>query len=456
MRADILVVEDEAAMRDLIVEDIAERGWQAVGVSTATEAISHLRSLRVGALVTDMNLGAESGIWLCRRAHEIDPELPVIVITAFGSLESAIDAIRAGAYDFVTKPFRPEQLALVLSRALRLRSLQREVSSLRQDVLRQQKSSQIDGLSPAIHHLRESISLVATTDAPVLLVGESGTGKDRVAREIHELSRRRTKPFVAENVAAVPASLAESTLFGHVKGAFTGAAEAREGLFRTASGGTFLLDEIGELPLDLQAKLLRVLEEGKVRPVGSDQSYPFDARVVAATHRDLTELVKRGQFREDLYYRLAVIEIPVPPLRERGRDILLLAQKFLEGHAEQLGKDIRGLHPSTAAKLLGWHWPGNVRELRNVVQRAVVMARQPPWILPVDLPERMAGEPTEPLSAEAEALLPLEEVERRHIIRVLKHTNNNKTEAARILGVGRKTLYRKLEAWGLATPEEPS
>jgi len=456
MSTEVLVVEDDRAMREWIVEDLNERGWNTVGAASATEAVNLVRSLQVQVLITDMNLAIESGIWLCRTVHQIDPDLPVIVITAFGSMEAVIEAIRSGAYDFLPKPFRAEQLALVVERAARLRNLKQEVATLRQGLLRQSQRSHLDGISPAMSHLRDYASLIANSDAPVLLTGESGSGKEQVAREIHDLSRRARKPFVAENVAAVPATLLESTLFGHVRGAFTGASAAREGLFRAADGGTFLLDEIGELALDLQAKLLRVLEDGRVRPVGDDQDYPVQVRVIAATHRDLAECVANGTFRADLYYRLAVLELYVPPLRERGRDILLLAQKFLLEEAEAAGKDVQGFHHTTASLLLAWRWPGNVRELRNTVQRAVVVARQS-LVMPGDLPPRMTADaaPVPVLSGNATTILPLDAVERQHILHALEHCGGNKAEAARMLGIGRKTLYRKLEAWFPGIADDP-
>jgi two-component system response regulator HydG len=448
--ARVLVVEDDAAMRDLVLEELADRGHRGWGAATLPDAQAYVETGEVDVLVTDVNLARESGITLCRRVLGVDPDLPVIIITAFGSLDTAIQAIRAGAYDFLTKPFAMDALALAVDRAAALRGLKREVAELRVRMRREQRRSRLDGSSPEIVGLRESVATVATTDATVLVLGESGSGKEVVAREIHDLSRRSSSPFVAENVSAIPANLVESTLFGHVKGAFTGATGAREGLFRAAHGGTLLLDEIGELPLELQPKLLRVLEEGRVRPVGSDTEVPVDVRVLAATHRDLGEAVADGRFREDLFYRLAVIDLAVPPLRRRGGDILLLAQRFLEEHATRQGREVRSLHHETAAALLAWPWPGNVRELRNAMERAVALARGP-LVMPTDLPPRMRDVPAAevvPIPRD-EPLLPMAEVERRHVLRVLQAMEGNKAEAARVLGIGRKTLYRKLELWGV-------
>ncbi|HHO51923.1 MAG TPA: sigma-54-dependent Fis family transcriptional regulator [Deltaproteobacteria bacterium] len=446
----VLVVEDDDAMRSLILDELTERGYTVTSVADSASAEAQLEEKRTDVLVTDLNLVRSTGLVLCRRALVLDPDLPVILITAFGTLETAIEAIRAGAYDFLTKPFSMDALALAVDRAAKLKALKDEVASLRVDIRRSQHRSRLDGVSAEITRLRQTIATVAATDVTVLITGESGSGKELVARELHDLSRRSSGPFVAENVAAIPAMLLESTLFGHVRGAFTGAASAREGLFRSAHGGTLLLDEVGELPSELQPKLLRVLESGVVRPVGSDRVYPVDVRLLAATHRDLAEWVQLDRFREDLYYRLAVVELTIPSLRARGGDILLLAQLFLEQQAKTLQRDVRGFHHEAAARLLGWHWPGNVRELRNVVERAVILT-QHQQIRVSDLPERMRGlAPPRPQARAAEPLLSLAEIERRHVLRVLQQVGGNKAEAARILGIGRKTLYRKIEGWGLA------
>jgi two-component system response regulator AtoC len=449
MQGSVLIVEDEPALRELLVQELSERGWTTRGASSSEEALASVELHPVDVLVTDLNLGRADGLALCRSVLDRDPELPVILITAFGSLQTAIAALRAGAYDFVTKPFSADVLEMAVERAMSHRALKREVAHLRHTLRSQGRRSRIDGVSPGITRLRENVAQVADTEATVLILGESGTGKEVVAREIHDGSKRSKRPFVAENVAAIPHDLLESALFGHVRGAFTGATSPRDGLFRAADGGTLLLDEIGELPLDLQPKLLRVLEEGVLRPVGSDQPIPVNVRVLAATHRDLEVAVRAGTFREDLYYRLAVIDLTVPPLRDRGGDILLLAQRFLEAHAERLGRDVRGLHHETAARLLAWAWPGNVRELKNAMERAVVLARQP-LIAPGDLPARLAASEPPPLPRAPEGHLTLDEVERRHVLDVLRALGGNKAEAARVLGIGRKTLYRKLEAWQVA------
>jgi two-component system response regulator HydG len=457
MDARVLVVEDDEAMRSLVLEDLAERGMAVRGAANLHDALSAMAADIFDVVVSDLNMPGGTGLELCQRVRERDPQLPVILFTAFGSLDAAIGAIRNGAYDFLTKPVELDQLALAVERAASLRALRSEVATLRAAVRQGRRGSRIEGTSAPMLRLRETITQLAGTQATVLVHGESGTGKELVARELHELGPRAQGPFVAENIAAIPPQLLESALFGHVKGAFTGASARRDGLLLRAHGGTLLLDEVGELPLELQPKLLRVLEERRVRPVGSDQEVAFDVRLIAATHRDLAAAVDAGTFRRDLYYRLAVLELEVPPLRERGRDVLLLAQAFIDQFAKESGRPIRGLHPEAAARLLAWSWPGNVRELRNVIEHAVLVCRGTE-VAPADLPDRLRALPAAPpplRAAEAEPeLLPLDVIEKRHILAVLRALGGNKAQAARVLGVGRKTLYRKLELWGELAPGE--
>ncbi|MBL8614626.1 MAG: sigma-54-dependent Fis family transcriptional regulator [Deltaproteobacteria bacterium] len=457
MDARVLVVEDDEAMRSLVLEDLAERGMVVRGCANLHDALSAMAADIYDVVVSDLNMPGGTGLELCQRVRERDPQLPVILFTAFGSLDAAIGAIRNGAYDFLTKPVELDQLALAVERAASLRALRSEVATLRAAVRQGRRGSRIEGTSAPMLRLRETITQLAGTQATVLVHGESGTGKELVARELHELGPRAAGPFVAENIAAIPPQLLESALFGHVKGAFTGASAKRDGLLLRAHGGTLLLDEVGELPLELQPKLLRVLEERRVRPVGSDQEVAFDVRLIAATHRDLAAAVDAGTFRRDLYYRLAVLELEVPPLRERGRDVLLLAQTFIDQFAKESGRPIRGLHPEAAARLLAWGWPGNVRELRNVIEHAVLVCRGTE-VAPADLPDRLRALPAAPpplRSADAEPeLLPLDVIEKRHILGVLRALGGNKAQAARVLGVGRKTLYRKLELWGELAPGE--
>jgi len=370
----------------------------------------------------------------------------VIIVTAHANLALAIQAIRAGAYDFITKPFKIESLAHTVSRAVAHHALQQEVKRLREEVRRVPHIEGLIGESRAMRDVFNLVDQVSQTDATVLVTGESGTGKELIARAIHNASSRANAPFVAINCAAVPASLLESELFGHIKGAFTDAKRTREGLFLQATNGTLFLDEIGEMPIDMQAKLLRVLQERRLRPVGGDEEVPFDTRLITATNRDLEEQVEEKRFREDLYYRVNVIRIHVPPLRSRGNDILLLAQAFID-RMSRPGRPVRGISMPAAQKLLGYDWPGNVRELENCIERSVALTRFEE-IQVDDLPEKIRDHHSARLIIEGddpEEMPTLEEMERRYIRRVLEALQGNKTQAARVLGVDRRTLYRRMD-----------
>ncbi|MCB9638408.1 MAG: sigma-54-dependent Fis family transcriptional regulator [Myxococcales bacterium] len=447
----VLVVEDDEAMLQLLLDDLEERGFQVTGASNYGQALSCLEGSFFDAIVTDLNLGQGTGLQLTQAALDADPDVPVILITAFGTMQMAIEAVRRGAYDFLTKPFEFEQLGLALGRATDLRRLRKEVAlrSCPPEV-----SGFLIGQSLPMRRVLSNLEQIAPTRATVLLQGESGTGKTLIARTIHEMSPRARGPLVVENIASIPEHLLESELFGHTRGAFTGALEPHKGLFQRAHGGTLVLDEIGELPLALQAKLLRALEDRQIRPVGSDREIVVDVRLIAATNRDLEQEVQEGRFRKDLFFRLAVAELEIPPLRERGRDILQLAHAFLREASEDMGKPIEGFTPESAAILLSYPWPGNIRELKNCIEQAVIMARLRE-ITPAALPERIRQSEISEEGALVEnapagqELETLEEVEKRHILRVLRAVEGNKAKAARVLGLGRKTLYRKLEAWGL-------
>jgi two-component system, NtrC family, response regulator AtoC len=444
----ILAVEDDSDMRDTLERGLSRRGFHLLPFGTAQHALDALeRGERVDVVLTDLNLPKMSGMQLCERVRLNAPHVPVVVVTAFGSMDSAIEAIRAGAYDFVTKPFEIDALALVLERAIQHGFLQEEVKRLRCAVaVTRHPTNEMLGESEAFREVYRLIERVANSEAKVLFTGESGTGKEVAARMLRDRSPRRNGPFVAVNCAAMPEALLESELFGHVRGAFTDSKSAKNGLLVEAHGGVVFLDEIGELPLSLQPKLLRALQERKVRPVGATAEVPFDARVIAATNRDLELAVEEGRFREDLFFRINVVNIHLPPLRARGNDVLLLAQRFLEQYARRAGKPVKGLSPAVAQKLLAYSWPGNVRELQNCIERAVALT-QFELLAVDDLPERIrnykssrvvleAGDPSE--------LVTLEELERRYIRRVLESVGGSRILAARILGVDRKTLYRKL------------
>ena len=449
MKPSLLIVDDERELRSLLCDDLGRRGWLVAEAAGGREALDHLGDHDADVVLTDMNMPGMGGLELCRQIAQKRPDIPTIVLTAFGSLETAVGAIRAGAFDFVTKPVDTDLLVISLERALKFRRLQDQIRVL-QSGEGQEDEGLLIGSSPVMQELRHQIKRIAATDASVMIHGESGTGKELVARSLHQLSDRRDRPFVAVNCAALPENLLESELFGHRKGAFTGAQNDRRGLLLEASGGTLLLDEIGEMPLALQPKLLRALEERRVRPVGGTSELPFDVRIISATHKDLESETEEGRFREDLFYRLNVIQLAVPPLRSRGTDVLVLAEHFLQKFAGATAKKVVGLAQPTAERLLNYNWPGNVRELRNAMERGVALTRFN-HLGTDDLPPRIREHKATRLVVEGEdprELVPLEEIERRYILHVLKASDNNRTTASRILGLDRKTLYRKLQKYG--------
>jgi two-component system response regulator HydG len=391
------------------------------------------------------------GLQLCERAAQTQPGVPVIMVTGRGDLQTAIGAMRAGAYDFLVKPVDAELLSLSVGRALQHRRLRAEVKRLRDVVDGTMGHTEIVGSGAAMRRVHETIARLVDSDASVVICGETGTGKELVARRIHATSRRNAGPFVSINCAAVPQALLESELFGHVKGAFTDARTPRNGLFVEANRGTLFLDEIAEMPLEMQTKLLRALQERTVRPVGSDEEIPFDARIVAATNRDLDEEVFEKRFREDLFYRINVVRIDLPPLRHRG-DVLELAQHLLVQHAKRSGRAILGISVQAAEKLVAYRWPGNVRELQNCIERAVAFARFDE-IAVDDLPETVRRYQKEgPIAWEArdtDQLICLEELERRYVERALSLLGGNKSRVAEVLGIDRRTLYRRLDRWSV-------
>ena len=445
----VFFVDDEREMVDLVALGLKKRGFTMLTFSNGADAIAAIPGHDVDVIVTDLNMKGMTGLELCQHVVADRPDIPVLVLTAFGSFETAVGAIRAGAYDFVTKPVEIEALAIAVRRAAEHRSLRGEVRRLREVVANTRGRGDLIGASPAMQRVFELIDQVSATDATVLLTGESGTGKEVVAREIHNRSKRAGGPFIAVNCAAVPEQLLESELFGHAKGAFTDAKQNRQGLFQQANGGTLFLDEIGEVALAVQPKLLRALQERKVRPVGGETEVPIDVRLVAATNRDLEEMVEDKRFREDLYYRIHVIHIPLPPLRARGGDVLSLAQHFVKHQAAVLDKKVVGLASAAAERMMTYDWPGNVRELGNAIERAAALARFEE-IQVEDLPDKIRAQSRRPglSGTELPELLTLEEVERRHVMRVLEACNRNRTDAAKVLGLDRKTLYRKLLRWG--------
>ncbi len=451
----ILIVDDERAMCELIETALRMRGYETAWCQSADQAMQKMREQEFDVVLTDVRMPGTSGLQLCQQINDLRPDVPVVVMTAFGSMESAVSAMRSGAYDFITKPVEMEFLSITLARAMERRRLTQQIHLLERQATEDHRFGELLGESDSMKRLYDEITRLAASEASILITGESGTGKELVARSIHQRSSRANQPFVAVNCAALSETLLESELFGHTKGAFTDARSERRGLFLEAQGGTLLLDELGDMPMPMQVKLLRALEENRLRPVGSDREIEFDVRVLAATHRDLESAVEEGRFRQDLFYRINVIQIHLPPLRARSTDILMLATHYVEQFARKSRKPVSGIAEPAAEKLLAYSWPGNVRELRNVMERAVALTSYDTITLD-DLPEKIrqhrggtvfigGDDPTE--------LVSMEEIERRYIDHVLQAVNQNRTQAARILGLDRKTLYRKLKSAESDAPE---
>ena len=457
MNGRVLVVDDDPDMCRLLEAQLSKRGFNVTWVTSAPQVLDRLEAADPEAVVTDIGMAEMTGFELCEHISGARSDVPVIVLTGSGNLEMAVGAIRAGAYDFLVKPPDEEALALAVGRAVERARLRHEVKRLSVAVEAAQGFGDLLGPSAPMQRLYELLRRVATSDASVLITGESGTGKELVARALHRHGNRSAGPFVAVNCAAVPEALFESELFGHVRGAFTDAREARRGLFLQAHGGTLFLDEVSDLPAALQPKLLRALQERVVRPIGADSEVTCDVRLIAASNRDVEADVQAKRIREDLYYRLNIIRVGMPPLRERGKDVLLLAQHFVDRAAAQTGKAVEGLSAGAAEHLLRYSWPGNVRELQNWIEHAMVLTRHaelliddfPTTIRTVRRSRFVNGQ------GDASELLPLEEIEQRHIVRVLETVQGNRTRAAEILGVHRKTLYRKLGQYGVgAAPRQ--
>jgi DNA-binding NtrC family response regulator len=446
--ARVLVVEDDAAMRDLLREALDDEGYEVEAAADGRAALERIRLGGIDLVVSDVKMPELDGIDLLREIKAVEPSPHVITITAFGSIDTAIRAVKLGAFDYITKPFEIDQLLLTVGKALAERDLRLEVVRLREEVARSYCFDNMIGRSPAMQEVFGMIRRLAGSSASVLVTGESGTGKELVARSLHYTSPRKNRPFVAINCAAIPDALLESELFGHRRGAFTDARSDRPGIFLEADGGTIFLDEIAELSPALQAKLLRVLQDREIRPLGANRSEKIDVRVVAATNRRIEERLKDGTFREDLYYRLNVIHIHLPSLRDRPEDVLPLAEHFLAAARVRSGKPIARFHESARRAILAHTWPGNVRELENMVERAVALA-EGATISAEDLPGAVR-EP-KPVDTLANALargLTLEQLEQEYIQKVVSAEAGNKTRAAQRLGLDRKTLYRKLEEYG--------
>jgi DNA-binding NtrC family response regulator len=441
----VLVVDDDEAMREMVVSLLADEGYAASGMASADEALERLGDRDAGAVVSDIRMPGKSGIELVGELHALRPETPVILMTAFGSIDSAVEAMRAGAFDYITKPFKRDELLLALERAFETRALVEENRRLRRAVDQTSSFGDLIGSSPAMREIFALIRKVASNRSSVLITGESGTGKEIVARTLHFSGARKDRPFVPINCTAIPEGLLESELFGHVRGAFTGAHTSKRGLFEEASRGTLFLDEIGDMGLGLQSKLLRVLQDREIRPVGGNHTVKVDVRIVAATNKDLEEEMETGRFRRDLFYRLNVIPIHIPPLRERPEDIAPLAEFLLRKHAE--AGESRRLTPAALDVLARCRWEGNAREMENVIERALALAEKPE-IGPEDLPLPDGGGETAGASLLHEAAsrqLTLHELGDRYIAEILRQTGGNKVRAAEILGINRRTLYRRGE-----------
>ena len=443
----VLLVDDDFSLTETLRIGLGRRGFTVGAAGSAAEALAALETDDFDVVVTDLNMKGGTGIDLCTSIAARHRDLPTIVLTAFGNYETAVAAIRAGAYDFISKPVQLDVLGIAIERAAQHRTLHQEVKRLRSAQSDRAANSDFIGASPALEKVRDLIERVAGSDASVLITGESGSGKEVVARSLHRQSRRGDKPFMAINCAAMPEALLESELFGHARGAFTDARQAHSGLLAEAHGGTVFLDEIGDMPLGLQPKLLRVVQERTVRPLGSTTEVAIDVRFIAATNLDIESAVEERRFREDLFFRLNVIRLELPPLRARPADILPLAQHFMQRFAATAGKQIDAISPAVAERLLTYPWPGNVRELQNCIERGVALARFTELGID-DLPERIRLHKNSDVvvaGSDPSELLRMEEIERRYILHVLNAVQGNKTAAARILGIERKTLYRKLE-----------
>jgi two-component system, NtrC family, response regulator AtoC len=449
-RPRVLVVDDDKSLCGWLAERLEASGFEVVQRTSAEAALDVLEDHDFDAIVTDLTLAGMTGIELCARCRENRPQMPVIVITGYGDMNSAIGAIRAGASDFITKPVDGAILQHALERALKEGQLKERVRRLKQgEVPPIEAVGQFVGTSRAMQGVYDLIRRVAASQTTVLITGESGTGKELVARALHMLGGRAAGRFVAVNCAAMPSELLESELFGHAKGAFTDAKASRVGLFEQANEGTLMLDEIGEMALDMQPKLLRVLQERAVRPVGGNSTLAMTARIIVATNRDLEEEVEQRRFREDLFYRLNVVPIHVPPLRARGNDIAVLADHFVNKLAARAGRPVPRVSSEAQRTLLGYDWPGNVRELENAIERAIALTSGDE-ILPSDLPDKIrtfSGTGSRQNDVDLEHTWTLDQLERRHIERALQHHKGNKTLAAKALGVDRRTLYRKLERY---------
>lgn len=457
--ARILIVDDERSMREYLEILLRKGGHEVRTAEDVPSALGLSESEEFDVVLSDLRIGKGSGLDVLKAFKTAQPDAEVVMITAYATMENAIQAMKAGAYDYVTKPFKNEELTVLVEKALEKRNLARENTSLRIRLGSRGRPEGMVGSSAAMREVFGLVEKVAASRTTVLVIGESGVGKELVARAIHDKGPRAAAPFVPINCGAIPEGLVESELFGHTRGAFTGAHAEHPGLFKAAAGGTVFLDEVGELPLPAQVKLLRAIQERRVRPVGGSRDVEVDARIIAATNRDLAEEVKEGRFREDLYYRLNVIQIAVPPLRERRDDVLPLAEHFLVRHSAEAGRPPPRLSPTSVAHLLSYAWPGNVRELENAIERAVTLS-EGPIVDPDVLPSSIRGVHP-PLLEGEEALGPegmdlqgyLDGLERRFLELALRRAGGVKKEAARLLGLTFRSMRYRLAKQGLGSAQ---
>ena len=450
MSHSILVVDDEVRLADVLAAALEDLGYRATAVHSARAALAELERARFDLVLTDLRLPVMDGRALLREVRSRWPEVPVIIITAFAAVRDAVDLVKEGAFDYIAKPFEIDDVSATIKRALRLADVVRDNERLRSELEGRYSFDTLIGSSAAFRRVIEQVTEVCETKATVLLNGESGTGKELVAKAIHFNSPRRDKPFIAVNCAAIPETLLESELFGHVKGAFTGALANRTGRFAAADGGTLFLDEIGDMPLPIQAKLLRVIQERSFEPVGATRTQTVDVRLLAATHKDMRQAVDKGSFREDLFYRLNVFPILLPPLRERADDIPLLSSHFLAELAESMGKRASGFSPAALAAMTAYDWPGNIRELHNCIERAVIVAKTQ-TIDATDLPQdlfsthRRSDRDSLPRDLDAE----LERIERDFIIEALRRSDGVQVRAAKLLGIAERSLWHRIKKLGI-------
>jgi two-component system response regulator AtoC len=451
MRPCVLLVDDEVRLGEVVAAALQARDFDTLLASSVSEALALVQSERVDVIVSDMRMRGQSGRELLAAIKRDRPELPVIIMTAYASVRSAVDIVKEGAFDYIAKPFEIDDMVATIDRALKLTNAIVENQRLRGEIGGRYSFENLIGASPSFQAVLQQISEVCASRATVLILGESGTGKELVARAIHFNSPRANKPFLAVNCAAIPENLLESELFGHAKGAFSGAIAARQGRFAAADGGTLFLDEIGDMPSTIQAKVLRVLQDQAFEPVGSDKTVQVDVRIIAATHQDLRAMASAGTFREDLFYRLNVFPITLPPLRERAGDVPLLAQRFLRSHASDMGKKIAGFTPAAEAAMSAYSWPGNIRELQNCVERAVIVSHGS-LIDVTDLPGYVfesAPRETAAIGVPADLDTELANIERDIILEALRHTSGVQVKAAAMLGISERSLWHRVKKLGI-------